>query len=280
MTLVDHLASIVTLIGFPLVLIGFVDLYRERQLSMWKVRKWVGIVLLLAGFAAWSSDVADRLGYVDLKSLAAFPNTGPIVWNFEETASGHGYFLNMQKPTNGEPRIVGFGAHGKNTSSEPISNFNAYLRSDSTNETIPIYIIAVESGAANVCTPAVPTLPEDTLGIPPFADFDIVSYKKPFFINVLSPDAVPLSKFLSDFVPFTIVMSYDGRSYERHFSKEEVDRQVALLEKITAPITIPHVVRKQSAPMVIPQPLFTPVPTQPAPPAPASPDITGKTPGN
>jgi hypothetical protein len=33
-SLVDHIASIATLIGFPLVIAGLLDLYRERALNM------------------------------------------------------------------------------------------------------------------------------------------------------------------------------------------------------------------------------------------------------
>lgn len=269
MVIIDHLASIVTLFGFPLVVFGLFDLYRERKLSMWKARKWVGIALLLLGVAAWSADVADRLGYIKLASWSGFPSgTGRIVWNLEEAASGRGYFLNMQKLTDQEPRIVGFGAHGKNNSSEPITDFDAYLRSDKTNETLPIYILAPEN-VANACTMAVPTLPKDTLGIPAFADFDIVSHGKPFFVKFVYADAMPLTKFLNEFVPFTIVMKYDGKEYKRHYSKWEVDRQVTLLEKISAPFTVPRVVRKQGAPIAIPPLLATPIPHA---------DVTGKIP--
>jgi hypothetical protein len=276
MVIIDHLASIVTLIGFPLILFGLVDLYRERKLTIWQARKWVGITFLLLGCAAWGADIADRFGYIRLTSLGISSNTGPIVWNFEETAAGHGYFLNLQKPTNGEIKVVGFGAHGKNNSSEPLKDFDAHLRSDITNETMPIYMLAAESNAINLCTLTVPTLAKDTLGIPAFADFDIVSYGKLYFINALVEDAMPLSKFLNQFVPFTVVMTYNGKNYHRQFSKVEVERQVALLEKLSAPITTPHVVRKQSAPTTTLPPFTTPRPPSSAPSI--SPGITEKIP--
>jgi len=232
---------------------------------------------LLLGFLLLGIGIGGLINSNNYAVWNAPPSTGRIVWNFEETASGRGYFLNMQKPSGQEPRIVGFGAHGKNNSSEPINDFDAYLRSDTTNETLPIYIVAAEASAANVCTMALPTLPKDTLGIPAFADFDIVSYGKPFPINVLNADAMPLSKFLNEFVPFTVVMKYDGKDYERHFSKEEVDRQIALLEKLTAPITTPHVVKKSAPTIAPPPPLATPIPPS-ATASPSNPDITGKIP--
>lgn len=139
MIAVDHLASIVTLIGFPLVLIGLADLYRERKLSMWKARKWVGIIFLLLGLAAWGADVADRFGILALSTWGLPTSTGAIVWNFEDAARGRGYFLDMQKPANGgEVIVAGFGAHAKNTTPEPINDFEAFLRSDKNNKSIPI----------------------------------------------------------------------------------------------------------------------------------------------
>ena len=214
------------------------------------------------------------------------PDTGRIVWNFEQIANGRGYFLNMQKPVNQEVRIVGFGAHGKNNSAEPINDFEAYLRSDVTNDTIPLYIVAAEADAVNACTLATPTLPKDTLGIPGFADFDIVSYEKPFVINILH-DGKSLGEFLRTFVPFTIIMQYDGRTHQRRFSKGEVDKQVALLEQVAGPITNPHVVRKRALPPAAPPPLTTlshpqssPVPPGllPLKPLPPDADVTGKLP--
>jgi hypothetical protein len=63
-SLVDHIASIATLVGFPLVMVGLLDLYRERALNMHNWRKWVGILLLTAGAAAYAIDVSDRFGWI------------------------------------------------------------------------------------------------------------------------------------------------------------------------------------------------------------------------
>jgi hypothetical protein len=202
-------------------------------------------------------------------------DTGRIVWNYEETASGRGYFLNMQKPTDGEMRVVGFGAHGKNNSPEPITDFEGYIRSDITNETVPIYLVAAAPDALNICTPPANTLPKDTLGIPGFADFDIVSFEKPFYVNVLH-EGPTLSKFEAGFVPFTLVLKYDGQTFKRRFTKEEVEKQIALLQKVSGPITTPHVVRKTPPPPLTPPPLMKLVPpASPVPPGalkPASPN--------
>jgi hypothetical protein len=163
------------------------------------------------------------IGAVDKTGRHVFwtqsPDTGRIVWNFEETAKGIGYFLNLQKLSNEpEVRVVSFGAHGKNNSAEPLTDFTGYIRSDVTNATIPLYINAAEADAVNACTPVVPTSPKDTLGIPGFANFDVASSEKPFFINIAN-DGKPLSEFLRTFVPFTVVVQYDGKIYQRHFSR-------------------------------------------------------------
>ena len=210
----------------------------------------IGALIRTNNFALWSK----------------YSGTGPIIWNFEDTARGRGYFLDMQKPPNQEMIIAGFGAHGKNITSEPITDFEGYLRSDKNNETLPIYILAANAVAANACTFSVPTLPKDTLGIPAFADFNISTSKKPIFINRF--EGMPLSRFLNEFVPFTIVMKYDGKTYRRHFTREEVDRQIAVLEKLAGPPPNPYVIRKETAPAVtIVPPLTSLIPptTTPAP---------------
>ncbi len=70
-SLVDHIASIATLVGFPLVIVGLLDLYRERALKMHNWRKWVGMVLLLAGACAYAIDASDRLGWIGGTKLSA-----------------------------------------------------------------------------------------------------------------------------------------------------------------------------------------------------------------
>ena len=46
--------------------------------------------------------------------------SGPIVWNFEDNAKGLGYFLNMMETQGRGLRVLGFQAHGKNITDEPI----------------------------------------------------------------------------------------------------------------------------------------------------------------
>src|SRR5208282_2408969 len=102
------------------------------------------------------------------------------------------------------------------TSAEPITDFEGYIRSDVTNKAVPVNLIAAEIDAPNVCTPTVPTASKDTLGIPAFADFDVVSFEGALYVNI-PHDGFPLQKFLTEFVPFTVVVKYNGTKYQRQF---------------------------------------------------------------
>jgi hypothetical protein len=202
---------------------------------------------------------------------APTPTIGPIAWNFEQLArGGGGYFLNMIKTGSQEIRVLGFQAHGKNYSTEPISEFSGYMRLDLTNVQLPIYILAqdVDESKIAVCTPRIPTAPQETFGIPGFADFDIGTYEKPFI--EVSKDGVLVSKFLNDFVPFTVVLTYQGATATRQFTREEVTKQIDTFEKSVSLQSIPRVIRKSGAkPWHLPplrplvQPQATPVPALP-----------------
>jgi len=144
-------------------------------------------------------------------------DTGRIAWNFGQQARGEANFLNLGRLNNEEIRVVGFGAHGKNTSKDPITEFKGIARSDLTNEQLPIYIIAHDPKAADqgpFHSSEIPTLPEETFGIPGMAEFDIVTHKSS--IIKTGADGVPVSKFLKEFGAFTVILEYDGLKIERH----------------------------------------------------------------
>jgi hypothetical protein len=201
--------------------------------------------------------------------------TGRIVWNIEQAARGRAYFLSMTRILNDESkevRVLGFQAHGKNTSADPISQFSGYMRSTLTNAAVPIYLHAqaqeMDDSKTLACfpNPWIPTSPEETYGIPPLADFDVGTYDKPF--ADVNQDGVTITKFLNTFVPFSVVLEYDGAKFERKFSKEEVVRQVDLFEKSFKPLSNPHVLRRTTAKPAPLPPLRSLVP-QPTPSPPA-----------
>ena len=245
------------------------DFAKERASHLFRVLASIGI--LAAGIAIGT--------FVGRRPEFATPAAiGDIIWNFEQTTKGSGYFLNMQKvllQPNQEIRVTGFGAHGKSNVNAPISDFKGYLRSDLTNVQIPIFIVAQDPDDAKalVCVgqPWVPTTPSETFGIPPFADFDIVTFEKPFVQPGV--DGITLTKFMNDFVPFSIVLEYGGTRYERQFSKAEVERQVALFERSLTPQSNPRVMRKANAKPAPLTPLTTLLPASPPknPPGLASP---------
>lgn len=160
----------------------------------------------------------------------------------------------MYKQQNQEIRILGFQAHGKNNINGPIDDFSGFMRSDLTNKSLPIYILAQDTDETKlpVCVPRLPTLPQETLGIPPFADFDVQSYSKTFFAP--GKDGMTTEQFMKDFVPFTVVMNYRGNKIERTFSLDEVKKQISVFEKSVSMLNTPRVIRKPDA---------TPVPLAP-----------------
>ncbi len=215
---------------------------RRMSIRMGSFVAFISLAIWLVIYLTYS----NGLNFLTLKADMG----GPIVWNFEQTARGGGYFLTMNKLSDQpEIRVVFFGGKGKNRTDKPISSFSGYLRSEQTNATLPIYLLAQENEESKVLAcfphPWIPTVAEETYGIPAYAEFEISSSEKPFMEP--AKDGVPLSKFLHDFVPFTLVLEYDGTKYERRFSTEEVQNQVTMLEKIADPLSGPRVTRKPNA---------------------------------
>jgi hypothetical protein len=235
----------------------------------------------LLGFVAIAS--AFALGtFVGRRESLSPAAIGNIVWDFEQTANGSGYFLSMTRLGNQEMRVLGFQAHGKNISNKATEHLTGYVRSEVTNVQLPIYLLAQaqEDPKPNVCYAQtwVPTVPQETFGLPPFADFQLATFSKP--VAIMESDGSPISKFMNDFVPFTIVLEYDGTRYERRFSKEEVQRQVSTFERSLNPQSSPHVTGKLDAkpPPPFPLQLLIPPDAPKAPPSLASPIPLGALP--
>jgi hypothetical protein len=232
---------------------------RPMSIRLGSFIAFVSLVIWLVLYATYSNGTF-------LSFNGREPDTGPIVWNFEQTTRGAGFFLTMQKIAGEqEIRVVTFGAKGKNKTDQPISKFSGYLRSEQTNVTIPIYLLAQESDQSAISKviacfphPWIPTIATETFGIPPFAEFEISTWEKPFIET--GKDGVPLSKFIRDFVPFTVVLEYDGTKYERRFTLAEVQLQATMLDHISDPTSAPHIVRRPNAKAPPPLPLQTLLP--------------------
>src|SRR5690348_11350590 len=151
--------------------------------------------------------------------------------------NGQANFLNLTRLNQEEIRVVGIGAHGKNTSKDPISEFHGYVRSNLTNARLPIFILAQDPNAPAIPTPfqpeMVPTRPGETFGIPGLADFDVVTFEKAIIAQGV--DGVPVSQFLREFGSFTIVLEYDGIRVEQEFPSEMVRKAIETFEKTLNP---------------------------------------------
>ena len=225
--------------------------------------EWWPVTLLLAVAYFAGPTIYQRVAGASDKS------SDRIFWNFEQTARGAGYFLNMSKTNDQEIRILGFQAHGKNNSKTPVSHFIGYMRSDLTNARKPIYIFGQDAVESKIpaCVPRIPTLPEQTYGIPGYADFDITTLDKTFV--AFGSDGVTAAKFMSDFVPFTISIEYDGGKVERQFTKAEVLQQISLFENTLNQQSTPRILRKPDAAPPLAsalEPIIKPAPAQSLPP--------------
>lgn len=254
-------------IGIPIGVAGISFHWWKDRLptaSGWLLResnRWWPAVLLLALVYLIGPSVYRR-------AIGNNPSPiGKIVWNLEPAARGGGFFLGMFKNPNQEIRILGFQAHGKNVSKEPIGKLNGWIRSDITNSTKPIYLLGQDNDESLIaaCIPRVPTPFDETYGIPAFADFDVVTFPQ---VSYSPKDGISVETFINAFAPFTAHIEYDGATAERQFSKEEIERQVDIFGKILSLQSVPRVIRKENAtkPKYAPlQPLTnaTPVPSLP-----------------
>jgi len=236
-------------------------------------RAWIVIMLLLF------SSIAGPNIYTRVANLNDNGQVGNIIWNFEQTARGIGYFLTLQH-INNEIRFINFGAHGKNISNNPISKFRGYLRSDLTNAQLPIYLLAqsAEAITALACfpNPRIPTLPDETFSIPPHADFEITTFNKTFIET--GKDGIPIDMFWKNFGPFALILEYDDVHFQRHFSRKEIQGQIDMLIKSLDPKSNPFVLRKPNAspaslaplePLILKgstSPTLLTIPTKPVPP--------------
>jgi hypothetical protein len=254
-------------INAGLFIVTFIVAVKWYKIAVYfKERAKVGLAIvgaLALGIAVGYVGATSGLKYLGLST------TGKIALDFEQTAGGFGYFLNMVKVPNQEVSILGFQAHGRNTSKDPISRFSGYIRSDISNVRYPIYILAQDNDESKIpaCSLRIPTAPEETYGIPGFADFDISTYDKTF--AEIGKDGVSLTRFLNNLAPFTVVLEYDDTAVARQFSREEIGRQVDVFEKSVSMQSIPRVLRRATAkpvPMPPLHPLLQPPQATPIPP--------------
>jgi hypothetical protein len=200
-------------------------------------RWWAASLMLLFMYVIFSPLLMNlaNIGDIGVHIYPTWPSkTNRIVWNFEDQEHPP-FFLAFEKTnTMDAPVLVGFQAHGKNNSDKPIKNISGVVRSLITNKEFPIKIMAEGS----------PSSPNDTNGIPPFADFDIVTMEGP--VNVVNGQIVSRIEKMSDFSEFEFEFDYDGNKFVRKFTKDEVDKQRQMFSNILDPdkSSVPRVTRK------------------------------------
>jgi hypothetical protein len=134
---------------------------------------------------------------------------GPIQWDFSGIFTMGTY--------RGDPtlRFSAFMIHGKNVTDHPVMRVSGYIRSNLTNEHLPIYITITANGNR------VP--PEKIAGIPPSASVEISAH----FGSEDDPkqmlDELGLFQRFGD---ITFVIELDGRKEEHRFSRDDIERMV------------------------------------------------------
>jgi hypothetical protein len=218
--------------------------YLQRRRGMLPYLALGALGLLLVGIAVG----ALWTGGVGLSPMR--PNTGRLVWNFDDPAKqASDYILVMSSGGPGSLRIGGIQITGKNTSSDPVTQFKGYIRVDRTNKSSPFYLVAgEEKGGAGPFHDIIPTLPEETYGIPGLAEFKITTFEKPFFET--GKDGIPADEFIKEDTPLTLVLEYDGIKVERKFSTKDIEEQIRRFEAFSNPANSslnPRIVRKPTA---------------------------------
>lgn len=199
---------------------------------LWPDKKWIGWLCLIAAVIlslAWVElefqeqlarfyggspfgstlivSIAGGLFTGVLWWLLATTTLSPITWDFD-------HVLGIAGGGGQEAIISRFQVHGKNNQDRPIIHISGVWRSDLNGRTLPIEFAVDGQMVA----------PEETNGIPRKAEFNIYSAQLP---STDPPrEGTVESKFFSVFGPFTLELTYDGRSLVRHFTSEHLLKEL------------------------------------------------------
>jgi hypothetical protein len=135
-------------------------------------------------------------------------------WGFERYP---GYdFIGMSAAPDGQILVQQFQAQGFNRTNDPIVNISGVVRSDRTNKEFPI-LYNLADGKLRTSAEIDP--------IPVNAIVDARAY--------LSDDQkpIPLKQFLSQVVPFTFIIQYDGKSYRHTFTLSDIEPRIQRYEQ-------------------------------------------------
>jgi hypothetical protein len=214
--------------GISLVVVGVFPTILKRPFA--------GVLFsALVGAAFFGSGTWVYFRYQQLHKQAAEPpvrETSDVTWSFDAVPGS--YFLGMAGGQGQEPWIDSFQAKGRNNLDEPIAPVSGFVRSDITNAQ---FLIRFVIGGQRVP-------PEDTRGIPRNAEFDIASEPFPSSDRRRRDTGLTASVFLVEFATFTFVFEYDGKRFVRHFTNEEIRKQVEAFQRASQ-TSVPSVMRRQ-----------------------------------
>lgn len=226
--ILSYLLIIGAVVGVSLVIWGFFpDIFKYPSAFV--------ILFVLAGAVLGGLGARAYLRYREVAKQTAEPpadKTSNITWSFD--TDSRFYFLAMVGGKGQEPWVDSFQAHGRNNLDGPISHVSGFVRSDVTNAQFPIRFVI---GGQRV-------LPEDTIGIPRKAEFDIASEPFPSSDPRRRDTGLTVSRFLDEFATFTFVFEYDGKKFERHFTNEKIWNQIAEFQRASQ-TSVPSVVPKK-----------------------------------
>lgn len=130
---------------------------------------------------------------------------GPVRWDYRG-------FIGLTADDWTNLRVVGFQAHGRNRTAKPLLKVEGCIRSETTNQEIPLQL--------NLGGDPVP--PERTYAIPARASFIVVCMTEQSPEPNGNDRAQHADHFLSRFGGFTFVFRADGREWNYRFPYEEV----------------------------------------------------------
>ncbi len=192
--------------------------HKPRQVKGHTVNKmgslivWVICGACLGGLAWYATNFSGAMR----TSSNDYEQSGPIRWNFSSPNYPLHVFTNHVRSSS---QVHSFHVVGKNTSDKPIKHIKGYVRSERTNVEYPIFMDLTGDLVR----------PEDTLGIPSNSEF---SLKAPFPDESSDRPGIEVERFIADFPALTFVVEYDGHTFTRHFSGDEIEGRIIEIRRL------------------------------------------------
>jgi|SRR5882724_7983814 len=210
----------------------------KRGVEPWHliVGGMLGVVvfaMVALGGVIWQSKVvkSETATVVASKPPATTEKISDFEWGFERTP-GY-YFIGMSPDPDQKLLVHFFQAQGHNRTGDPLTKVDGYVRSDRTGQKYPIYF-NVPPGATRASPSEINAIPVDA----------IMDVRAPFLPN---DGLMPMKQFLAEIVPFTFFFEYDGKTYRRAFSVDDIEPLIRQYEQDIRKSSVkpPQMSRKQ-----------------------------------